>query len=53
MALVTFTVTLHEALAGTVAPARATLVPLLAAVTVPPAQFVAPAAAAVLTRLAG
>src|SRR5882672_12470637 len=38
VALVTFTVTVHEPLAGTVAPVSATLVPLLAAVTVAPAH---------------
>ena len=53
MAQVTFTVTVHEPLAGTVAVASATLVPLLAAVTVPPAHVVAPLAAAVFTRFAG
>src|SRR4051812_24681341 len=35
VALVTFTVTVQAALPGTVAPESATLVPLLAAVTVP------------------
>ena len=54
MALVTFTVTVHEPLAGIVPPESATLVPLLAAVTVPaPHVVVAPLAAAVLTRPAG
>ena len=53
VALVTFTVTVHEPLAGIVAPLRATLVPLFAAVTVPPAQVVAPLALPVFTRLAG
>src|SRR5258706_14375084 len=50
---VTFTVTVHEPLAGTVAPESATLRPVFAAVTVPPAHVVAPPAAAVLTRVAG
>src|ERR1700693_2005772 len=40
MAEVTLTVTVHDPLAGTVAVASATLVPLFAAVTVPPAQGV-------------
>ena len=53
VALVTLTVTVHEPLAGTVAPESATLPPLLAAVTVPPAQVVAPEAEAVLTRFTG
>ena len=42
--VVTFTVTVHEPVAGTVPPASATLVPLLAAVTVPPPHVVAPRA---------
>ena len=51
---VTFTVTVHEPLAGTVAPESATLPPPFAAVTVaPPPQVVAPLALAVLTRFAG
>src|SRR6185503_586913 len=53
VAEVTFTVTVQEPFAGIVAPESATLVPLLAAVTVPPAQVVAPEAEAVFTRLAG
>ncbi len=53
VALVTFTVTVHEPLAGTVAPDNAALVPLLAAVTVPPTHVVAPEADAVFTRPAG
>ena len=48
-----FTVTVHEALAGTVPLASATLAPLLAAVTLPPAHVVAPDADAVFTRFAG
>ena len=52
-ALVTFTVTVHEPLAGTVAPESATLAPLLAAVTEPPTQVVAPLALAVFARFAG
>src|SRR6185312_9206988 len=50
---VTFTVTVHEPEAGIVPPESATLVPLLAAVTVPPAHVVAPEAEAVFTRPAG
>ncbi len=50
---VTFTVTVHEPLAGTVAPESVALVPPLAAVTVPPAHVVAPEAEAVFTRPAG
>src|SRR5438105_9396139 len=54
VALVTFTLTVHEPLAATVAPVSATLVPLLAAVTVgAPPHVVAPLADAVLTRFAG
>ena len=53
MAEVTFTVTVHELLAGTVAPARTRLVPLFAAVTVAPAHVDAPEAEAVFTRFAG
>ena len=49
----TFTVTVHEPLAGTVPVASATLPPPLAAVTLPPAHVVAPLALAVLTRFAG
>ncbi len=52
-ALVTFTVTVHEPLAGMGAPESATLAPLFTAVTVPPAQVVAPPAAAVFTSPAG
>src|SRR5438045_2254285 len=51
-ALVTFTVTVHEPLAGTVPLASATLAPLFAAVSVPP-HVVAPLAEAVFTRFAG
>src|SRR5438552_6616225 len=51
-ALVTFTVTVHEPLAGIVPPESARDVPLFAAVTVPP-HVVAPLAEAVLTRPAG
>src|SRR4051812_39298496 len=51
--LVTFTVTVHEPLAGTVPVASATLVPPTAAVTAPPAQVVAPAGVPVFTRPAG
>ena len=46
---VTFTVTVHEPPAGTVAPESATELPPAAAVTVPPAQVVAPAGVAVFT----
>ena len=53
MALVTFTVTVQEPEAGIVPPDSATLVPLLAAVTVPPAHVVAPDALAVFTNPAG
>ena len=53
VALVTFTVTVHEPLAGTVAPESARLVPLFAAVTVAPAQVLAPEADAVFTRFSG
>jgi len=49
----TLTVTVHEPLAGIVPPESATLVPLFAAVTVPPAQVVAPEADAVFVRPAG
>ena len=52
-ALVTFTVTVHEPLAGIVPPESATLLPLFAAVTVPPAHVVAPPAAPRFTRPAG
>src|SRR5258705_85518 len=53
-ALVTFTVTVQEPLAGTMAPESARLVPLLAAVTVgAPPHVVAPLADAVFTRFAG
>ena len=41
--LVTFTVTVHEPLAGIVPPESATLVPPFAAVTTPAPQVVAPA----------
>ncbi len=50
---VTFTVIVHAPLAGTVAPESARLLPPLAAVTVPPAQVVAPLAEPVFTRPAG
>jgi hypothetical protein len=50
--IVTLTVTVHDPLAGIVAPARVNPVPLGAAVTLPP-HVVAPAGAAVLTRPAG
>jgi hypothetical protein len=54
VALVTFTVITHDALAGTVAPASVRLVPLLLAVTVAaPAQVVAAAALAVFASPAG
>ena len=53
VALVTFTVTVQEPLAGTVPPESTTLVPLLAAVTRPPTHVVAPLAEAVFTRFAG
>ena len=53
MALVTLTVTLHEPLAGIVAPESATLAPALTAVTVPPAQVVAPEAGLAFTRFTG
>src|SRR6185503_847063 len=52
-ALVTFTLTVHEPLAGTLAPESARLAPLLAAVTVAPAQVEEPEADAVFTRPAG
>src|SRR5476649_1672623 len=52
LALVTFTVTVHEPLAGIVPAESATLAPPLAAVTAP-AQVVAPAGVAVLTRPTG
>ena len=45
--------TVHEPLAGIVAPASATLVPPLAAATVPGPQLVVPFAVAVFTRPAG
>ena len=51
-ALVTFTVTVHELLAGTVPPESATLLPPFVAVTAPP-HVVAPEAEAVFTRPAG
>ena len=44
---------MHEPFAGTVPPESATLVPLLAAVTMPPPHVVAPEADAVFTRPAG
>ena len=50
---VTLTVTVHEPPAGTVPPESATLVPLLAAVTVPAPHVVAPEADAVFTSPAG
>ena len=53
VALVTFTVTVHEPPAGMVPPESATLAPLLAAVTVPAPHVVAPAGVAVFTRPAG
>ena len=53
MALVIFTVTLQLPLAGIVAPLNATEPPPAAAVTVPPAQVVAPLGVPVLTRFAG
>ena len=52
-ALVTLTVTMQEPLAGTVPAESATLVPLLAAVTVPAVHVVAPAGVAVFTSPAG
>ena len=52
MALVTFTVTVHEPFAGTVAPLIETPVPLFVAVSAPP-HVVAPPATAALTRPAG
>ena len=52
-ALVTFTVTVQLPEAGIVAPESATEAALFAAVTLPPAQVVAPLAEAVLTRPAG
>jgi len=51
--LVTFTVTVQEPEAGTVAPESATLVPLFPAVTLPPTQVVAPEGEAVFTRPSG
>jgi hypothetical protein len=53
VALVTFTVTVQEPLAGIAAPESPTLVALFAAVTVPPAQVVAPEAGVAFTRFAG
>src|SRR5258708_8276541 len=53
LAAATFTVTLHDPLAATVAPLKATFAPLAAAVTLPPAQLVAPAGAAVFSSPAG
>jgi hypothetical protein len=53
VAPVTFTVTVHEPLAGIVPPESATLAPPFAAVTTPPAHVVAPEADAVFTRPAG
>ena len=50
---VTLTVTVQEPLAGMVPPESETDVPLLAAVTAPPLQVVAPAGDEVLTRFAG
>src|SRR5476649_2339991 len=52
-ALVTLTVTVHEPLAGMVAPESETLFALLTAVTTPPAQVVAPLALTVLVTVAG
>jgi hypothetical protein len=52
LALETFTVTVHEPLAGMVPPESATLFPAAAAVTDPP-QVVAPDGVAVFTRPAG
>ena len=52
VALVVFTVTVQEPLAGMVPPESATLAPPFAAVTAPP-QLVAPEADAVFTTLAG
>src|SRR5690242_13784606 len=52
VALVVFTITVHEPDAGIVPPESATLVPLFAAVTTPP-HVVAPLAELVLTRPAG
>ena len=52
-ALITFTVTVHDEFASTVAPESATLLPLLAAVTVAPEHVVAPEAEAVFARPAG
>jgi hypothetical protein len=46
-------VTVHEPEAGTVAPLNARLVPLFAAVTVAPAQVLAPEADALFTNPAG
>ena len=53
LAEVTFTVTVHVPLAGTVPLASATLLPPFAAVTVPAPQVVAPLALAVFTSPAG
>lgn len=52
---VTFTVTVHDEVAGIVAPERATLAPPAAAVTIPvhPAPDSAPDGAAVFTNPAG
>jgi hypothetical protein len=47
------TVTVHEPLAGIVAPASDTVPPPFAAVTLPPAQLVAAAGVALFTRPAG
>ena len=49
----TLTVTVHEPLAGTVAPESVSVVPPAAALAVPAAQVVAAAGVAVLTRPAG
>jgi hypothetical protein len=53
VALVTFTVTVHEPAAGMVAPASVTFPAPLAAVTVPPAHVVAPFAGVAFTTFAG
>ncbi len=52
MALWTFTVTVHEPLAGIVAPVMPSVEPPAIAATVPP-HVVAPAGAAAFTRLDG
>lgn len=50
---VTLTVTVHEPPAATVPPARLTLLPFAAAVTVPPVHVVAPLGVAVFCRPEG